>query len=364
MIAINRLALIEALNRCAKVTPSKSPVAMLLHACLEFSGGKLTYRATDLTVTVSGSIDAAGDPVSICVNPRELSTVLGSLTGDTAKLDINVDGGSMKISATGRRSFKTRVLPGGDFPRTEAPSGTQVSVPGSQIIEVLKAVMFSVSDTDDAAQAHLKCVRLIGTGEVMSAAATDGRKAAIASTPGGGVIQCLIPEKTASFLLDEIDPALPVAMRSDARNIEFSWGSESICCRTPENRFPPIESVFERELAGSLEVATAVLAESVKAVQCIDANRDVMLQMTPSALRVEAYGDGGGDGCDELTVECSHDLTTACSASALLAALKSCGEKVTISYGSDLDQIKLTSDGFEAIVMPVRLEYVQNRKGK
>ena len=79
---VDKKALTSALERCAKVAPSKGPLSILSHVALVSDGVELKYRATNLSITLAGSIDCSGLSASFTVNVRELLAAASSVIGD------------------------------------------------------------------------------------------------------------------------------------------------------------------------------------------------------------------------------------------------------------------------------------------
>src|SRR6202000_117540 len=124
---VDKKALTSALERCAKVAPSKGPLSILSHVALVSDGVELKYRATNLSITLAGSIDCSGLSASFTVNVRELLAAASSVIGDKVKL--TEKDGKLTVAGSGKRSFRMGALSVSEFPSTRPGSEDWVTVP-------------------------------------------------------------------------------------------------------------------------------------------------------------------------------------------------------------------------------------------
>src|SRR5688500_5499015 len=116
MISVDRPALLSAVTACSKAAARNSTHPLLSNARLVLSKGTLSCFATDFEIGIRVSIPADGEPADIALDPREFSSALSGLQGDTAKIKPN--GSALTVKGDGARSFKVRILDGADFPDT------------------------------------------------------------------------------------------------------------------------------------------------------------------------------------------------------------------------------------------------------
>lgn len=360
MIQVNREKLIKALDRCAKVTSgNKGLVPVLTHAALDFDGGRLSYRATNLVTTIAGTVEAKGKG-QFCVSPRDLISALAGLAGETVKLDAKDT--SVKVEGSGKRSFKVKTLPYAEYPAAPVMDQDGPELNSSTILAAIRGVAFAAGGNES--QENIRSVRLRANGTELESAATDGRRCAMFQTPTDvSGIDIHIPASVAHLLTECLSIEGSVKLLVSENSIGFSWGDQCIITQKPLGKLPAVENAFGAVFEGSAELDTETVAESVAALQCVDKERDILLTFSDSRLLIEAQGEGYAR--DELEVSCTQPCSIALSARYLNDALKVAGEKVTFRYGtgSETDPIMLECDGWKVMIMPILRETLKQRTG-
>lgn len=359
MITCNRKALMSALEQCQRVIAgAMDPPDILKNVALSADGMALDYRATNLTVTIGGALPAAGKG-GFLVNPRDALAMLTGLDGDEVKIKI-VDG-KAHLQGAGKRLAKVKVRPLDNFPEALARPPEDVMLPGSAIVRGLEAVLFAAGDAQSSEAC--KVMRVKASGGVLETAATNGRQAAIFSTPVETELSALTLAVTSCKLLAELlDPEESVRVGQSESAVCFSWASQWLICAKPTSDLPVMDYVFSLTPPGEFKTDRQTLAASLHAVMRADAKKDVLLHLDPSGLVIECQGENYAR--DELGIECSKSSKVALAAEAFMAALRAAGDEISFRYGdTDTDPFMMTSEGWRAILMPLRLEQLKERTG-
>ncbi len=351
-ITTPRLPLIAALDRAAEVSPGKSPAPVLKCVLLEADGKAMRYAATNLQMSVSGTLTAAGK-ASFAVDPRELRTACQSLAGDNVKLEIK--GAAVHVSGEGRRRFKVPVLGADEFPRLETMPSGGLELPAG-FRDHLARVAYAARKDGGFDQPELRCVRVRLGGGSASYAATDGRRMAFLAMAAEGEAELLIPGTALRSLLTTDGP---ITYADSGAEMFFASGSSVLGVRKIGAQFPAVENALSMLPQQSLTVDAQVFAEALAAIGRV--GESVALNISTSEIAIEAES-GGSDASDVIPAECSAPCTTGHNASFLVEALKGIEGTITIGYGDELDPLYIKHEGYTAIAMPIRLEVMKQAK--
>jgi DNA polymerase III subunit beta len=357
MIEVNRLALLKAIEPCARVAGQRSTMPILTHVLLEAAAGQLRYRATNLQHELSGHIAASADTCSFCVSAKDFVGALQSLDGDTVTMDLKKD--VLTIKATGKRSFKLPTLPGADFPTAMNVGGGEAVLDAGVLPRLIGAVAFYARTSPDRPEQHV--IRLDHIKGKLRAAATDGLGMAVISVDCDAMLGISIPLETARLLEQYEDEAITVV--HSERAMAFQIGDVRFATKPPEGQFPPLEYVIDSlpKPSGTVTVEAEKLLGAVKAVR--RAGNDLALTFGGGTLRMRA-NEASGEASDEIDVEGNApELEYWVPADQLQAALGIVKGPIEIAVGGDeLAPVRLSQGDWRTWVMPMRPDYVKSKK--
>jgi DNA polymerase-3 subunit beta len=344
-IQVNKSALIAALERCAAIAADKSPMPVLKHAFFVCDGGLLSYTATDLKIAVSGSLSAAGKG-QFLVSPKGMLSAVKTLPGETVK--IAVDSKALTVSGDGKRKFKLAVT-SDEFPKINAMPDKALALPADFRFG-LQRVMYAMRQESGDDQPAQRTIRVRIRGGVASFAATDGHRLASFSMPADGEAEFLVPTYAVRHLLNS-EGDMAFACVGD--ELFFRTGGDVFSIRKMVADFPPVENYLGVALSETLAVDVPALADAVAAVSQVSPS--VVLQLTGTSLHISAE-TGDNESTDEIAAECSTPIELAFTAKYLLESLRGLEGEIKLSYGLDQFQLlKVTNEGYSAIVMPIAL---------
>jgi len=355
LISVSKELLLPALERCARVAPSKGEPSFLSHVKLEFED-VLTYSATNLVTSIRGSIDANGGPVSFTVNVRDLLAAAQSVLGDVVKMSL-ADNGKLAVSGTGNRRFTCKTLTVENFPAITLEDTEWVEVPGDSLREVISRVMFAVGSESDERQ-NLKCVRIRVLDGILSAAGANGRALGFASDAieSDATITAVIPRSCVGSLLSTDNEKIGISL--GLNSVSFRSGPETMIVRTITDidSFPPIDEVVDQIRTSTTKkahVSGPSVIESLSAIRRTDSKADVELTFSKGELKIESGSENDGGYAVDTVENTGEDSGSVRLASEYLTgALKGCAN-VTIGFGVDLDPFSITDGMFTAIIMPL-----------
>jgi DNA polymerase III sliding clamp (beta) subunit (PCNA family) len=352
MIRVNRKEFQSVIERCARVAEVKATASNMRHVALSFDGKTLTYMATDMQLALRGTVDAVGDAERFTVNAKELQGILASLEGDEVKLALTDH--KLAVSASGRRRFHASTLPFEDYPEIGAPNGTAATLQSAQLKLALTRVMFSAAPESESRQ-YLQGIKLRAADGKLHAATTDGRRGTRTTVPYDGECDLLLPAAAAREVLPLLDRVETVELSRAKHGNWITAGAESIRHQDYGSTFPPLDMMFSVPAAHSLTLAKSQLRDSLKALSRVNRAGTIRLTVADSTLTLEATGEDR-DGIDVLAIEGGAPFTSGFVAQYLIEALTVCEtDEVTLAYEGELDPLRLRSDDWEALIMPVRL---------
>jgi DNA polymerase-3 subunit beta len=349
---VDKKAFTAALERCTKVAHSKSTIPILSHVVLISDGVELSYRVTNLAITLSGSIDCSGLSASFTVNVRDLLAAASSVIGDKVKL--TEKDGRLTVSGSGKRSFKIPTLSATDFPVTKPGSEDWFTLPAKLLRDTIEKVLFAVAPETDE-RPNLRSIRLrIGDGE-LNVAGTNGHCAAIAKSPfeSSAKVESLIPRgaiaSVMAFGTDTIDMSATVA------NVCFRSGRETLIAETIASEFPAVDGA----LAGitpsqRVNVSSPLVLETIAAIRKGSSAKDIVLSFEDGSMKFECFGESSA--VDTIECDATESAELALAAEYLMGALRSCDTAELGICPGEFDPFLVTGSGVVCALMPVRLE--------
>lgn len=353
MISVNREALLGALERCSKITPQRSTVPIVQNALLSFGDGELSYRATDLRCELSGSIPASGEG-SFLVKPRDLASALSALSGESATLKVSP--GNVEVRGETKRSFEIETLSVEEFPPGLGDdAGKAIEIDATVLSELVGRVLHAVRNDDD--KPWQRQLRIDSADGNLRATATDGHRAAIATSPSAAKLSLCIPPEIARAIVAQKSGGIRLA--SSQRCVCVELGNEKLTSLAAADGFPPIEGqILSIKPAHKATVNIAALLDAVKAIQRVDSERDVLFRFKPGKLELECMG--GGRGSDEVEIDCDAEAELYLYGSYVVDALSALTGEVALGFDSEgLEPMTMNVPGWTGIIVPRRPDVVR-----
>lgn len=364
--------------RMAGVAEKKSTMPILRTVLLTAEGRNVTLCATDLYLSLKGSVPVADidAPGGIAVAASDLVDRVKMLPDGPVTLEVKDNSLTLKAKGVARR-FTLRGLPSEDYPvlptAGEAPTMT---LPTKLLRKLIARTHFAVST--DETRPHLNSGLLEWEGDLVRMVATDGHRLALAEAKVPGMkasTSMLIPLKAIhelARLCDEAD--VPVVEGEEAREPEiviaqsgstafFRSGAVTFGVKLIDAQFPPYRQVIPKDSSRSAKVPRATFADAVRAVAVAASatTNGVKLVLTKGLMRLSSESADSGDGSDEVPV--TYDgasLTIGFAWRYVTDALGAVSDdEMDIGFGNELDPIVVTSgtpeDSYLAVIMPLRI---------
>ena len=351
-LTINRADLVRITAAAADVAPSKSSLPILgcvLLRTLATSGGHLLEAsATDLYVSSRMAGDCETDaPGEVCVAAKALKDLSARMPDGPVKLEF--DGKFLSVKA-GRSKYKLHARPSDDMPVIPTAGDGMVQVSGSALLRRLGAVSPAMS-TDDS-RPHLACALLDDT----VAVSTDGHRLHVVKGSPLGV-SALVPPKGVALLVKMAKVGdLDIGV-SETGILTARQGAHTISTKTVDESFPPYQKVIpDGDGSTSYSVPRDALTDAVKRLAYVSGG-PVRFRSVTGAVELAGQAVDTGEGSESVTCDATGETPwIGMNARYLLDALSAAGgEDVTLRVLGELDPVVVEGDGFEGILMPMRV---------
>ena len=367
---VERDALADAVAWTARSLPARPAVPVLGGVLLEVDDTALVVSGFDYEVSTQVELDVqAASTGRTLVSGRLLADITKALPQQP--VDVTVDGARVTISC-GTARFTLPTMPVEDYPTLPDMPTTAGTVDSSVFATAVTQV--AVAAGRDATLPMLTGVRLEIDGELLRLAATDRYRLAVrelAWKPDRPDLtaQVLIPARTLAESAKTLTtgPEITLALSSGGVGegmIGFAGPGRRTTTRLLDATFPPYQSLFPSEWAGTVDMPVAVLVDAVKRVALVaDRNTPVRLDFADGMLALTAGGDDDGRAEEQLEVAFTGEpLGIAFNPTYLLDGLNAMHTPIArLSYTTPLKPAVLTpvdGDGavdYRYLIMPVRL---------
>lgn len=361
-------ALRDALQLLTHVADRKSTIPILSHVAIRSHAKGIVLYATDLGMTLTVTLGAAGAlPSGVAVPAKQLLDMVKILPGSEVTIDRTENG----ITLSAERA-KSRIvgLPDQDFPKIPvAPESTTfATVDAESILAMIDATLFSVCK--DETRFHLNGALFEGTGDVVRMVTTDGHRLTLASRAVSGVVQrgVIIPARGLQEIKRLLDKGT-CTLGFSASHVFVRQNGAELAIKLIDAQFPPYEQVIPRGNDRIVCVSRkALLSSFARAKTLTSATRGVRITADDDGdLVIASDNPDIGDLVERVAIDSNphRPIKTGCCATYMIEALDRIDdERVTIAFsGNELDPFMIRPSGdvalgdseFTAVIMPMRI---------
>lgn len=357
-----REVLVDALNTAGRAVSSRGgSLPVLAGLRLELSGDHLVITGSDLDLTITVSLEVAGNDDGVAVVPAKLlSDVVRAV--EPGAVDIAVENGDAQISA-GRSQFSLRTIPADEYPQLPEVEGDGVTLDATALAEALRQVVPAASSDDS--RPILTGVLMAAEGEGLRLVATDSYRLSVRDLRGTQVFDgeqtILVPSRALTELTRLLTGDAGVELHLGERDASFAVGTVRVTTRLIEGDFPNYRGLIPDSNPNKLTVDRSSLLEAVKRVRLL-AQEATPIRMSMSQDGLELVAMTQDVGQAQETVDASYngdDLTVAFNADYLSVGLDVApGDEVTLETVDALKPALLRSvehPEFLYLLMPVRV---------
>ncbi len=307
--SLSKTKLSNVLQSILQVVPTKSTLPILTNILVEALDNKLKISATDLDISISGTVackvakkGAVALPAKILFEiVKELPESELTFESTNSRIEIKVPNGSYKIA----------IVSSDDFPKLPAVNTKkEIKVDGDQLVNMIRKTTFACS-TDETRPA-LNGVLWQTQGDRMQMVATDGHRLAKVSADNkvlrGMSEDIIIPPKVLNLIPKFVtSESKEVGIVFGENNIIFSVGETVLTSRLIEGPYPNFEQVIPAAAEKKLTITKADLGGAVRRVSILSnaLTHQVKFVVTTNKLELStSNADVGGEGRE--AIECDY----------------------------------------------------------
>lgn len=371
-LVAERKDLLRLLARCQGVADKKSTMPVLANVLLTAEDDRLRVAATDLYVSVTGSMKAkVKRSGSVAVPARDLYERVKHLPEGDAKLNVNEGAATVIEAVDSARRYTVHGLPGSDFPALPTPADDAETFELSvlTLAQLIARTHFSIST--DETRAHLNSALFECEPGIVRMVTTDGHRLSKMEIAVDGLeakTAMLLPLKAVTELRRLADEAADrnealVRISQTGPNAFFEIGDLRFSVKLIDAQFPPYEQVIPAVTDRAVSTPRAVFADALRAVSLAASDRTggVKLAVADNQLRITSESPESGNGFDQIQVDYSGpEIAVGFNARYLLDVLGAIdAEEVTLGLSGELDPAvvrpAVEEDQYIAVVMPMRI---------
>lgn len=309
--AVERKALLKALNHIKRVVETRNTIPILANVMLTVQTGKLTLTGTDMEIAVVESVAAEMTGDGSCTAPAATLYDMVNKLPDAAMVQFSHPGGDANLKVrSGRFSTSMVVLPVEDYPMMTAGSlPHKFRLAAALLSRLLDRTRFAMSTEETRYYLngiYLHTAENDAGDKVLRAVSTDGHRLARVDEelPEGadGMPSIIVPRKTVNELkmFDDTDGEVEVAV-SDTR-VQFSAGPLMLTSKLVDGSYPDYVRVIPTTNDKILKVGGQGFSRVIARVAAISGERSqpVKISLSDGYLGLSASSAEKGSAVEEI----------------------------------------------------------------
>jgi DNA polymerase-3 subunit beta len=259
--------------------------------------------------------------------------------------------------------FKIHGLAAENFQKPEeVQEEWTLKLPVQDLVKNLIKVSYAKSMDEDGRR-YLNGVLLSVRGDVLTIAATDGRRLALVEKPleAGTAVDgdIILPAKASVELTRSLDGVGEVTIRVSQSTIVFETADVVLTSKLIEGTYPNYRQVIPKTFAKNVAIPRAAFSEALARVSMVvsDSSTSVRLSLGENTLTISANSNEVGESSEPVEIEYTDEpFEISFNPQFVSEPLKylDC-EQLIMQFSDDLSPVALTGDeGFLYIIMPMR----------
>lgn len=351
-IEVIRKDFVEVLNNAIKVINTKSSLEVLKAVKISAANDKITVQATDLTVSISQSIDCTMDNSGEFVMPFKAIDLIRKLEDDYLTLDVDTEKNSFNIISGKIKTFFAG-LNTADFPEIKAPAEglSSIKISGPVLRDGLSKVSYAVSK--DSSRPIFTGVLFDITKEGINFVATDTFRLSLAKAnmPSEKEIGLIVPSAVVRL----------IPMIQDCKEVTMSYSDSMLLLETEDAQitttlipgsYPQYSRLFpEEKVVVSLNTKEFKAALDRAALFMGDGKQYISMDLKMSNLFITAGEGTTSNYTESLPVEIKSgsedDLQT------VYINAKYCIEILSANIGCEYTELNFSGHLAPVVIKPV-----------
>jgi len=362
--SVPKQAFLDELQILQGIVEKRNTMPILANVLMNVSASEIELTGTDLEVGMRTHIGADIEKTgAITVNGKKIFEIVKSLPeGEAVQVELKDE--TLEIRA-GASEFKVLCLAKEDYPQVpDAKFDRGITLPLQDLKDMIDRVFYAITQEQ---RYYLNGALMCLKNRQVELVSTDGHRLSYTKKTQDGLklekeMSVIVAKKTLNEIRKFEDET--VAFDLDESNLFFKVGARTLISRIIESKFPNYQAVIPKDNPGRLVVGRAELADAIRRVSLLSAERSKGIKFTIEKNRMRLFSSNPeiGEARDRLAVEYKgQDLEIGFNAQYLLDFLTVVGaEKVVFEIKDENSAVLLKPENEEAltnlyVLMPMKI---------
>jgi DNA polymerase-3 subunit beta len=362
--SVPKQAFLEELQILQGIVEKRNTMPILANILMNVSAAEIELTGTDLEVGLKTHIGADIEKTgAITVNGKKIFEIVKSLPeGEAVQVELKDE--TLEIRA-GASEFKVLCLAKEDYPQVpDAKFDRGITLPLQDLKDMIDRVFYAITQEQ---RYYLNGALMSLKNRQVELVSTDGHRLSYTKKAQDGLkldkeLSVIVAKKTLNEIRKFDDET--VSFDLDESNLFFKVGARTLISRIIESKFPNYQAVIPKDNPGRLTVGRTELADAIRRVSLLSAERSKGIKFTIEKNRMRLFSSNPeiGEARDLLAVEYKGpDLEIGFNAQYLLDFLTAVGaEKVVFEIKDENSAVLLKPENEEAltslyVLMPMKI---------
>jgi len=362
--SVPKQAFLDELQILQGIVEKRNTMPILANVLMNVSGSEIELTGTDLEVGMKTHIGADIEKTgAITVNGKKIFEIVKSLPeGEAVQVELKDE--TLEIRA-GASEFKVLCLAKEDYPQVpDAKFDRGIALPLQDLKDMIDRVFYAITQEQ---RYYLNGALMCLKNRQVELVSTDGHRLSYTKKAEDGLklekeLSVIVAKKTLNEIRKFEDET--IAFDLDESNLFFKVGARTLISRIIESKFPNYQAVIPKDNPGRLTVGRVELADAIRRVSLLSAERSKGIKFTIEKNRMRLFSSNPeiGEARDRLAVEYKgQDLEIGFNAQYLLDFLTAVGaEKVVFEIKDENSAVLLKPENEEAltslyVLMPMKI---------
>lgn len=347
---INRKQLADELALLQVVAERKSTIPVLSTVRMVVADGMVQLTATDLDMSLSTQVPAAGESWAGCVPSKQLYELTRLFNGDTVEFSPNPQGNERLQVKWGKSKHLLPTLPVNQFPQLEQPQPKMVTISGAILRTAIERAIACTSIK--GSQAWMHGVAFRSHDGYLHIVASNNPQTAVSAIASPLTLDLLLHVNAATALVKLLSDG-DVSMGANDNQFILTQGNRTFVSRLLDAKFPDwrplIPASFQHTVTLDPEPSRqAFRLASVTAREMALIPIPLRLTIAKDELIVETAESERGHSSETLVITCptlnGERLTRGVNGQHFIGFLDA-EAKTVMSFNDDLRLIQLSYEG-------------------
>jgi DNA polymerase-3 subunit beta len=346
------------------IVEKRNTMPILANVLMNVSEQAIELVGTDLEVGLRTHLGAEIEkPGAITVNGKKIFEIVKSLPEGQA-VDVELKDDTLEIRS-GESEFKVLCLAKEDYPQVpDAGFERGIVLPLQDVKDMIDRVFYAITQEQ---RYYLNGALLSLKNRQIELVSTDGHRLSYTKKAAEGLkldkdLSVIVAKKTLNEIRKLEEETL--AFDLDENNLFFRVGPRTLISRIIESKFPNYQAVIPKDNPGRLEIGRAELADAIRRVSLLSAERSKGIKFTLEKNRLRLFSSNPeiGEARDKLAVEYKgQDLEVGFNAQYLLDFLTAVGsEKIVFELKDENSAVLMRPEPEEGltniyVLMPMKI---------